>query len=50
LEPERYSSSFSPAVNVKENDKEYEIELAVPGANKNDFKIEVNNDVSYCFC
>ncbi|MHB9056401.1 MAG: Hsp20/alpha crystallin family protein [Paludibacteraceae bacterium] len=34
-----------PSVNVKENDNEYSIEVAVPGFEKNDFKIEINNDV-----
>ena len=34
-----------PAVNIKEKDHGFELELAVPGANKNDFKEEVDNDV-----
>lgn len=34
-----------PSVNVKENDDEFKIDVAVPGFDKNDFKIEVNNDV-----
>lgn len=34
-----------PSVNVKENDNEYSIEVAVPGFEKNDFKIEINNDI-----
>ncbi|MFV0391590.1 MAG: Hsp20/alpha crystallin family protein [Paludibacteraceae bacterium] len=34
-----------PSVNVKENDNEFSIDVAVPGFDKNDFKIEVNNDV-----
>ncbi len=33
-----------PAVNVKENDERFAIELAVPGFDKNDFKVEVHND------
>ncbi len=45
-----FDSNFSngnslPAVNVKENDEEFELELAVPGMSKNDFKIEFENDV-----
>jgi HSP20 family protein len=32
-----------PAVNVKESDKNFEIEVAAPGYDKNDFKIEVDN-------
>ncbi len=33
-----------PSVNVKENDERFAIELAVPGFDKNDFKVEVHND------
>lgn len=35
-------SSHMPAVNVKESSKEYEITMAAPGLEKNDFKIDVN--------
>lgn len=35
-------SSHMPAVNVKESEKNYEISLAAPGLEKNDFKIDVN--------
>jgi HSP20 family protein len=35
-------SSHLPAVNVKETDKEYLINLAAPGLEKDDFKIDVN--------
>lgn len=34
-----------PAVNIKENEKDFELELAVPGRKKEDFKIEVNENV-----
>lgn len=34
-----------PSVNVKENDNEFGIEVAVPGFEKSDFNIEVHNDV-----
>ncbi len=34
-----------PSVNVKESENEYKIELAVPGFEKTDFKIEVHNEV-----
>ncbi|MDV7139654.1 Hsp20/alpha crystallin family protein [Maribacter sp. TH_r10] len=34
-----------PAVNIKENDTDFELELAVPGRKKEDFKIEVNENV-----
>ena len=34
----------SPAINVKENDKEYKIEVAAPGMCKDDFKVHINKD------
>lgn len=34
-----------PAVNVKENSDAYEIEVAAPGMTKNDFKINLENNV-----
>lgn len=34
----------SPAINVKENDVEYKIEVAAPGMCKDDFKIHLNKD------
>lgn len=34
-----------PAVNVKENDDQFELEVAAPGFAKNAFKIEVNDGV-----
>lgn len=34
----------SPAINIVENEKNYEIELAAPGLSKDDFKLNVNND------
>jgi HSP20 family protein len=43
------SSNFSspettlPAVNVKETDEAFEIEVAAPGMHKNDFKISIDN-------
>lgn len=36
---------FSPAVNIKDNEKEYEIELAAPGLEKDDFKITMENGI-----
>ena len=41
--PNRRSST--PAVNVKENESEYVIEVAAPGMKKDDFKVEINNNV-----
>ena len=34
-----------PEVNVKENKDEFKIEVAAPGLAKNDFKIDINNNV-----
>ncbi|MBQ8483187.1 MAG: Hsp20/alpha crystallin family protein [Bacteroidales bacterium] len=34
----------SPAINVKENETGYKIEVAVPGMCKDDFKIHLNKD------
>jgi HSP20 family protein len=36
--------SFVPKVDVIENDKDYEIHVAVPGVNKEDFKIDLNDN------
>ena len=37
--------SNCPSVNIMEDENGYQIELAAPGFNKNDFKIELDNDV-----
>lgn len=34
-------SPFSPQANVKETESEFQIDLAIPGVNKEDFNIEV---------
>ncbi|RTE53219.1 Hsp20/alpha crystallin family protein [Arenibacter aquaticus] len=34
-----------PAANVKETESEYLLELAVPGRKKEDFNVEIDNDV-----
>ncbi|MBO5420176.1 MAG: Hsp20/alpha crystallin family protein [Bacteroidales bacterium] len=34
----------APAINVKETEKEYSLEVAAPGSTKEDFKIHVNKD------
>jgi HSP20 family protein len=34
-----------PAANIAENEKGYQIELAVPGYRKEDFKVKVDNDM-----
>ena len=36
-----------PAVNVKENDNTFEVELAAPGLKKENFSIFIENDVLY---
>ena len=33
----------TPAVNIKETDKSFELDLAVPGMDKKDFKIELKD-------
>jgi HSP20 family protein len=38
-------ATHTPAVNVKETDKEYEICMAAPGLEKSDFKIDVNGSL-----
>ena len=37
--------TFVPSVNIKDNTEAFELELAVPGFKKEDFKVEVDNDV-----
>ena len=37
--------SSMPAVNIKESEKNYVLELAVPGMEKKDLKIDINEDV-----
>lgn len=34
-----------PSVNIKENEEGFEVEMAIPGMDKGDFKIELNQDV-----
>ncbi|WP_297765322.1 Hsp20/alpha crystallin family protein [uncultured Muriicola sp.] len=41
---ENYAASL-PAVNIKEDETGYYLELAIPGKNKEDFNVEVDNDV-----
>ena len=38
-------TSSMPAVNVREDDKNYVLELAVPGMDRKDLKIDINDDV-----
>jgi HSP20 family protein len=39
-----WASSSMPAVNIVEGNDEYRIEVAAPGLNKEDFKINLEND------
>ncbi len=41
---ENFSSTL-PAVNIKENERDFELELAIPGRKKSDFNIEVDKNV-----
>lgn len=34
-----------PAVNIKDNPKSYDVEMAAPGLTKKDFNVELDNDV-----
>ncbi|WP_109437115.1 Hsp20/alpha crystallin family protein [Aquimarina sp. AU119] len=38
-------ANSTPAVNVKETDEDFYVELAAPGLSKEDFNIELDNDV-----
>jgi HSP20 family protein len=38
-------TATTPSVNVKESDKDYRIELAAPGMKREDFNIELQNNV-----
>lgn len=38
-------SNSMPAVNIRENEKSYILDLAVPGIDKKDLKIDINEDV-----
>ena len=41
---ERFNSTV-PAVNVKENNDDFTIEVAAPGFEKKDFKVDLNNNL-----
>ena len=38
------SNYTAPAINVKESDKAYTVELAAPGMKKEDFNVHINDD------
>lgn len=37
-------SGTAPAINIKESDNDYEVELAAPGMTKDDFNVHLNQD------
>jgi HSP20 family protein len=39
------STNSVPAVNIREDEKNYNLEIAVPGMDKKDLKIDLNEDV-----
>lgn len=41
----RTSGNTLPAVNVKESNEDFKIEVAAPGMKRNDFKVELDNNV-----
>jgi HSP20 family protein len=41
--PMRAVAATAPAINVKETEKNFTIEMAVPGMTKDDFKVHVND-------
>jgi HSP20 family protein len=45
LEGEFLNRASVPAVNVKETDDNFEIEVAAPGMKKKDFKVDVENGI-----
>lgn len=38
------ANATAPAINVKENDKGYTVELAAPGMTKEDFNVHINDE------
>tara|TARA_Y100000813_G_C24056850_1_gene301992 strand:+ start:347 stop:778 length:432 start_codon:yes stop_codon:yes gene_type:complete len=39
------TENYRPAVNVKERENDFQVELVAPGFKKGDFKLEINHDV-----
>ncbi len=39
------ATTYLPAVNIKDNEANFELELSVPGRKKEDFNIEIDKDV-----
>lgn len=42
--------SLMPAMNVKEHKKDFEIEFAVPGFDKKDFEVDIEDDILHVSC
>jgi len=40
----RKISTWRPAIELKQNDKEYKVKVQLPGVNKEDIKIDIEND------
>ncbi len=40
----------TPAVNIKDNDKNFEIEVAAPGLNRDDFEVTIENNILSISC
>ncbi len=47
MNPESKLGFTMPTVNVKETPKEYFVELAAPGLERKDFKVEIDNNVLF---
>lgn len=43
--PTRKIQSTLPAVNIKETDKSFELEVAIPGMKKKDIKLDIERDI-----
>lgn len=43
--PKTSMNASLPAVNIRENDENYEVQVAAPGLTKDNFNIELNNNV-----
>lgn len=39
------SNWTTPSVNIRQNENEYTLEVAAPGYQKNDFKVEINDNI-----
>lgn len=38
-------ASWTPSVNIKENEKEFSLEMAIPGFSKENFEVNVENNI-----